>query len=377
MTRQPTLPYRSYGVIRWLKFSLVALAAALLAACETITPQSIFTLKQEVVPSPEKPQVLAPKGDVGATLSRARAPYLISVGDVLDVRYPYRSDFDETVTVLPDGTISLALLNSIDAAGKTVDALRQELVAHYREYSRTYIDFVDREYRISPGDVLEIRFPYRAELSDEVIVRPDGRISLALVRSIVAAGKSPEALEKELIERYSEFFDDPELVVIVRELVTARFYAAGEGVLLPIQDLDELYIVVRTTPSALVYVSGEVARPGQQPYLRQTTLLQAIIAAGGHEESADMRNVVVLRKSSGAEPALIVRDLKADLTGKGRNDIFLEPYDVIVVPKTAVASVRKFLDEYVYNLVPALRNTSVGFSFLYDLKRASGATTFE
>src|SRR5690606_24279064 len=100
------------------------------------------------------------------------------------------------------GTISLPLLNSVVAAGKSPEELRDEISRKYREQRLAYERLSDKTYRIAPNDVLEVRFRFRPDYTDRVTVRPDGRISLALVKSVVAAGKSPEELERELIARY-------------------------------------------------------------------------------------------------------------------------------------------------------------------------------
>src|SRR5665811_308373 len=80
------------------------------------------------------------------------------------------------------------------------------------------------EYRIQAGDQLDIKFFYNKDLNEQVTVRPDGRISLQLVRSIVAAGLTPEQLTDQLTKAYSAQIKDPEVAVIVRSFSSQRVY---------------------------------------------------------------------------------------------------------------------------------------------------------
>jgi len=293
--------------------------------------------------------------------------YRLNVGDELDVLFPYRTEFNQRVTILPDGTVSLPLLNSVPATGRTVEAFRQEVVAGYRTLRVKYDDAQDKEYRIGPGDVLEIRFRLRPDLTDQVTVRPDGRISLALVKSVMATGRTPEELEADLLQRYSAHMNKPDLVVIVRSFSSNRFYLQNQAAQAPIRDLEDVHIVVRSTPSLLVYVGGEVTKPGPLPYRGNLTLIGAVISAGGETRDADLGSIVVLRDAPGSEPLAFVVNIQSAIDGDKGAPFQLKPYDVVVVPKTGVASMRKFLDDYLWNMTPFLRNASVGFNFLYRL----------
>ena len=77
-------------------------------------------------------------------------------------------------------------------------------------------------YTIQPGDVLDIKFFYNPELSEHVVVRPDGRITLQLAKEVLAAGLTPEQLTRSLTDRYSQDLAHPEIAVFVRELAPER-----------------------------------------------------------------------------------------------------------------------------------------------------------
>ena len=76
--------------------------------------------------------------------------------------------------------------------------------------------YLEQEYRIQVGDQLDIKFFYNAELNEQVTVRPDGRISLQLVREITTAGLTPAELTDLLTNKYAKELKKPEVTVIVR-----------------------------------------------------------------------------------------------------------------------------------------------------------------
>src|SRR5439155_594290 len=152
----------------------------------------------------------------------------IDVGDTISIAFPFKPDLNQTQPVRDDGRISLPFLDPVLAAGKTQEMLRDELEHLYA--LRTYDPRANREsgarvqYLIGVGDGLEIRFDSHSEYNERVTVRPDGKISLVRIKTVVAEGKAPEELEKELTERYGAMVKDPSLVVIVRNAVSNVVY---------------------------------------------------------------------------------------------------------------------------------------------------------
>lgn len=328
-------------------------------------------------PRPQQARPVAPVMDIradgaGAPAETTRvtpsvADYLVSVGDVLAVNFPRRPEFSMETMVRPDGMISLPELHSVVAAGRTLQELQVDIASRYAAIENAAPLPESKAYLIQIGDELEIKFPYMPNFTDTVTVRPDGRISLGLVGTLIAEGRTPEALEAELVQRYGEHLVEPSLTVIVRGFTTTQFVHAGRVMTPPPKLLSDVYVVLRQHPVPKIYVAGEVAVPGERAYTGPVTAMQAIIAAGGQKLSAEMRNVLILRKGSNERPMYIVRNLRSDLDGAGTNDIALRPFDVVVVPKSSIASVQDFMDQYVYNLVPTLRNSSVGFQFIREI----------
>ncbi|MBC7952488.1 MAG: polysaccharide biosynthesis/export family protein [Rhodospirillaceae bacterium] len=179
-------------------------------------------------------------------------------------------------------------------------------------------------YIIEPGDALDVRFFYNPELNEEVMVRPDGNISLPLVGEMRAAGRSPTQLEGLLRDSYSRELRQAAITVIVKGFAGQR-----------------------------VYVDGEVGEPQMVNIAGNLSAMQAVASAGGFKPSARKGEVLVIRRAGTPKPVVIPVDLDAAISGTDTSqDILLQPYDVVFVPKTAIAEVNQFVDQYFRQNIP-------------------------
>jgi len=161
----------------------------------------------------------------------------------------------------------------------------------------------DPNYLIGPLDVLSINVWKEAELSVNVPVRPDGKISLPLLNDVEAAGMTPMALTASLTEKLKKYFADPRVAVTVKEINSRR-----------------------------VYILGQVARPGAYSLTPQMTVMQALSTAGGLGQYAGLKNIYVLRMQDGKQVKLPF-NYKGFIRGKNADqNVFLLPEDTIVVP---------------------------------------------
>jgi protein involved in polysaccharide export with SLBB domain len=180
------------------------------------------------------------------------------------------------------------------------------------------------EYRIQIGDRLEIKFFYSPELNEQVIVRPDGRISLQLIPELEVTNLTLAMLAKQLTERYAADLNQPQVTVMVREFGTQR-----------------------------VFVDGEVGTPGMVPILGRMTALQAISQAGGMKDTARSTEVIVIRRGPGDAPVAFKADLKKARDGGDlAQDVILAPLDIIYVPRSRIANVNLFVDQYIRKVLP-------------------------
>lgn len=164
-----------------------------------------------------------------------------------------------------------------------------------------------QDYRIAPGDNLTIFVWQDRDLSLNVRVRPDGRISMPLLNDVTAAGLTPSELGRQLTEGLKAYVQEPVVTVIVADYVGP---------------LDQQ-----------VRIIGEAAKPQSLPYRPDMTLLDALIAVGGLTEFADGNRAVLVRSVDGKPTRYSVR--LADLLQQGdiSANAKLLPGDVLIVPE--------------------------------------------
>lgn len=157
------------------------------------------------------------------------------------------------------------------------------------------------EYVVGVDDRLKISVWGEDQLSEEIIVRPDGMITLPLVNDIQAAGRTPSRLREAIARRLKQFVRDPQVTVIVQEINSFK-----------------------------VYVLGEVNSQGVLSFTKPSTLLEALALAGGLSEYATKKATVV--RNLGQSEQRINVDLRRLLSGDPSPDnIVLAPGDVLLV----------------------------------------------
>jgi polysaccharide biosynthesis/export protein len=273
-------------------------------------------------------------------------------------------------------------------------------------------------YRLQRGDAIEIRVFDIPELTQATVVRPDGQISAILAGNIAAAGMTTSELAQRLALDYGKRFKNPDVSVAVVSFSNQTAYVGGEVttpgavslggglsmtaaifrsgglkdtsrpdavVLLrpdqsgttvqreisvdsilngttpdiPLQPGDIIFVPKSTIN---VYVGGEVTQPGLQTVQGRMTLLGAVLKAGGPLRTGSIKHVILVRDTDG-KPSATRYNLDAvlrDATG----DMPLRPYDIVFVPKSAIAKVDDFVDDYIRKVIPI--SLSGGFSYLLN-----------
>ncbi len=155
-----------------------------------------------------------------------------------------------------------------------------------------------KAYRIGPEDVVAIKVWREAELSGMFVVRPDGRITLPLAGEINVSDLTPEQVQTKVIELYSKFVNKPEVSVSLARVGSKKYYLVGM-----------------------------LARTGMFPLIVPTTILEAINGAGGFQEFANKKKVVILRGDK-----RIKFNYEEVIKGKNMSqNIFVENGDHIIV----------------------------------------------
>ena len=158
-------------------------------------------------------------------------------------------------------------------------------------------------YVIGPEDVLTIYFWREKDLSGDVIVRPDGRISLPLLNEFAAAGLTPGQLRELVMTAADKYVQDPNLTVIVKQINSRR-----------------------------VYITGMVNKSGPYPLMAPTTVLQLIAMAGGLQDYANKSRIAVMRIKNGKSVGYRF-NYEEVTVGKNLNqNMLLKPGDTVVVP---------------------------------------------
>ena len=175
------------------------------------------------------------------------------------------------------------------------------------------------DYRIAPGDELEIAFFHTPELNTSVIVRPDGKIGLPLAQGLEAAGRTPEELATTLRRIYQAELLEPDVAVNVR-----------------------------TFSAYQIHVGGEVEEPGMFPLVGQITVLDAIFQAGGYNSRSRLDGVLLLRRDAAGSTLTIPINIEEAITGEDpAQNLALLPYDIVLVPPSAVANLNTWIEHYI------------------------------
>jgi len=158
-------------------------------------------------------------------------------------------------------------------------------------------------YVIGTEDVLSIVFWRDKELSADVVVRPDGKISLPLLNDLPAAGYTPDQLRSQIEQAAKKYIDDPNATVIVKAVNSRK-----------------------------VHIIGNVGKAGTYPLAGDMTVLQCIALAGGLQEYADAKSIKIMRKEDGQDRTFKF-NYKDVVKGKNlQQNIALKPGDTIIVP---------------------------------------------
>ena len=182
---------------------------------------------------------------------------------------------------------------------------------------------IDSRVTIGPGDEIEIKFFNVPELNEIQTVRYDGNISLHLVGDVKVESKTIPEVKDTLITLFTPHLQSPEILVIPRTLF-----------------------------NSMVHVGGEVNAPGSFSMPGKLTALEAIMQAGGFDlNTASAGDVIIVRLKDNSR-FLAKLDLSAALKGKDVNPFYLEPRDIVYVPRTKITALVKWIDKNFYAILP-------------------------
>ncbi len=157
-------------------------------------------------------------------------------------------------------------------------------------------------YVVGIGDLLNVSVWKEKDLSQTVVVRPDGKISIPLVGEVYIAGQTPIEAEAQLRDRLKSIVIEPKVTVTVTEI-----------------------------RSRMVYITGEVGRPGAYPLNGPLNVLQLIAQAGGLTQFAERKKIRILKANGNDKGAPF--NYNSVVHGRdARHNLLLTPGDTVVVP---------------------------------------------
>ena len=260
----------------------------------------------------------------------SQGPYRLQAGDKVMISVADQPDLNHSeLPVLPDGTLAVSLVGSLKVEGLDATEAATRLAEAYR----------------------------RKQIRDPLVVvsvlQTHGKIA-----ALLHAGRGSGDGEDNVL-RFRIYDDSPielpfiGVVVVTRSLAELRAdvrdrYRAAFG--------DEVEVVVNFDQRAdpTVYVMGEVKLPGTVPLRQGTSLIAAIAAVGGFAESADPKTIAVVRYDRSGNHQRWLFNAKAGVNDPRApiNDFALQVNDVVLIPRSGIANVNNWVDQYLRKNVP-------------------------
>lgn len=271
------------------------------------------------------------------TREQLPSSYRLAFGDQVRVTSDTHPELNsnEPIEVMPDGTISIPGLQSIDVAELTLAEARlllEEKLVTEANYNSPRITLLSVRAYQRLNDLLAAvssQFQQGGQNVELTVVR-DGTIALPMIGSICVVGLTREELAAEVNARYAQVVHGIEVTVNISQ-----------------------------TSPAFVYVMGQVAQPGRLEARLPMTVWQAIAQAGGHLQGAKMDNVVILRRTEDWRLVATCIDLSSANRARPTDfpDIFLWDSDVILVPKARIQRtdelIQLYLTQGLYAMFPS------------------------
>ncbi len=261
---------------------------------------------------------------------RTTANYRLQVKDQIDVEFTYHPELNRTLRVRPDGKISIPRKTDVLVAGLTPDQASSMLRETYSDLLKDpEITVTVREFNAKLDELQKAiaTAPYgQARVST---IRPDGGLSLPYIPDVQAAGLTVPELTTKVNKGYAELISDMTVSVLLKDVV-----------------------------GNLVFVDGEVDKPGVFTMKGPMTVQAALALAGGTKSTAEPRTVLVMSKSN--DGRIIPRTV--DLTAiTGETDYTLQKNDLIYVPKSLIARADVWVDQNIKQLI-LFQGWSLGLS---------------
>jgi polysaccharide biosynthesis/export protein len=264
--------------------------------------------------------------------------FKLAADHTLDIRFVHAPELDQKQRIRPDGTVTLPYIGEISVVGKHVAELTKELKASYAKILKVpelYVYVSD--FRSAIKELKADLHTAPRGLSRLVTVRPDGYVTFPMLGDTFVAGQTIAEVNAIMNEKYEK--------------------------LMPGLHCD-LFLEKHT--GTLVYLVGEVNKPGPFEITKPITLLEALSLAGSYTSAAELDSVMVVRNRGEKLVATRV-DLKSHLDFSSKSAFVLEPDDIVIVPRMRLsesAQIAGYIGDIIF-----FRGWSIGFNKSLDIVR--------
>ena len=292
---------------------------------------AIFTLAQEVTPSSDEAEIQMEKeivqeveGEKDAQLKEYFREYYYKQG----IDYFKKGSYQEAMTKFkralywwPEYEPALRYIGLIEdklAQPQKASMPKEILPAPTPEVKKEEMPSTQtEEYRVDISDVLDISVWKVPDLSQsEVIIRPDGKISLPLIGDIEAAGFTLTQIDAEITQKYALYVREPQVSVMIRKFGGKK-----------------------------VVVLGDVARPGVYTFTGDVRVVEALALAGDCTKYAVKNNILIIRGDIHKNPTVISSNVLAFLkNAKLSENVLIQSQDVIFVPRSLIGNINAFIE---------------------------------
>ncbi|MBI4698541.1 MAG: polysaccharide biosynthesis/export family protein [Nitrospirae bacterium] len=267
--------------------------------------------------------------------------YKLGVNDVLEIEFFYHPNMNRTLTIRPDGRITLPKKGDIKAAGLTTAELASFIQNAFEDMFKNPAVTVNvKEFSSKIADFKKALANSPRGQAKSFTISPDGYVYPPFSKAIRASGKTIDELKQEVNRSYRSDFNNLEVSVLLESIKGNR-----------------------------VFIFGEVRNPGVISVATPMTVLQAVTSVGGVLETGSLQEVRVLYWDKINEPKIRVLNLYNVMNNLRLEEDFIVPSNsIIFVPPTAIAKLNKVVDQYIKRLF--LYN-GAGLGFSYELHSES------
>jgi polysaccharide export outer membrane protein len=291
--------------------------------CEKSYERTTFSFDQGTYPSdndlfPEYRIIAGDVLDVFYQINKVLVEkYKITLFDSITVNFIDLPDLNVIQQVLPDGTITLPFIGQISVVDKTPLELEKEIKSKYKKYLKNpelYVLISNFDGRIE-----QLRKDLNTAprgLSKLIYVRPDGHATFPLVGELLVSGKT---------------------IRQVNEILQSRYQSVLPGM--------KVDLFLHKSAGAVVYVLGEVKKPGVYEMKKPISIVEALSLAQGYTYKARLESIIVCRRHENKLIAQRVDVQKLLRFEKGSSFFYLKPDDIVFVPKSNIASLAEFMNQ--------------------------------